>query len=470
MEKRKEEARKSWKGSGSDKIEKIWYELKDKFGATEFVGYNSEKTEAKVISIIKDGKEYKNPKKNDSVILLTNQTCFYAEAGGQVGDKGTIKTETGVFKVEDTQKFFGSLFVHIGILIEGEIAVNQDSILEVDKSRRANIKSNHSATHLLHAALREELGTHVAQRGSYVGPDRLRFDFSHSKQINESEINKINNRVNHFIKQNSKVTTRLMSPDKAIKEGAMALFGEKYGDEVRVISMGNNNDKIFSLELCGGTHVDTTNKIGEFSIINESSISSGVRRIEALRGDELKIYLKNKKISSLEKTTKQSKKLVEIVNLIKDLNGDTTKFEKFENEKQINEAQNYLNKLKAKNILSDKSKNIISSLSKENIIITNQILLGLPAKEIRNLIDQSTKNNKKSIILVASLENKKTSIGAGVSADLLDKYDAVQIVKKISSLLGSEGGGGRKDFAQSGGGETTLENIKSIFNKVTKEI
>ena len=254
-------------------------------------------------------KNIKIQKKNDSVILLTNQTCFYAEAGGQVGDKGTIKTETGVFKVEDTQKFFGSLFVHIGILIDGEIAVSQDSILEVDKSRRANIKSNHSATHLLHAALREELGTHVAQRGSYVGPDRLRFDFSHSKQINEIEINKINNRVNHFIEQNSKVTTRLMSPDKAIKEGAMALFGEKYGDEVRVISMGNNNDKIFSLELCGGTHVDTTNKIGEFSIINESSISSGVRRIEALRGDELKIYLKNKKISSLEKTTKQSKKI-----------------------------------------------------------------------------------------------------------------------------------------------------------------
>ena len=470
MEKRKEEARKSWKGSGSDKIEKIWYGLKDKFGATEFVGYNSEKTEAKIISIIKDGKEYKNPKKNDSVILLTNQTCFYAEAGGQVGDSGTIKTESGTFKVEDTQKFFGCLFVHIGVLTDGEIKISQDSILEVDKSRRANIKSNHSATHLLHSALREELGNHVAQRGSYVGPDRLRFDFSHSKQIKQTELNKINNRVNYFIKQDSKVTTRLMSPDKAIKKGAMALFGEKYGDEVRVISMGHDNAKIFSLELCGGTHVDTTSKIGEFSIINESSISSGVRRIEALRGDELKLFLKNKNTALQEKTQNNQKKLIEIVNLIKELNGDTKKFEKFENEKQINDAQNLLNKLRAKNILSDVNKNIINSTIKDNITITNQILFGLPAKEIRNLIDQNTKNNKNSIILVASLENKKTSIGVGVSEDLLDKYDAVQIVKKISSLLGSEGGGGRKDFAQSGGSETTLENIKNIFDKVIKEI
>ena len=404
------------------------------------------------------------------MILLTNQTCFYAEAGGQVGDKGTIKTETGIFKVEDTQKFFGSLFVHIGILIDGDIKVSQDSVLEVDKNRRANIKSNHSATHLLHAALREELGTHVAQRGSYVGPDRLRFDFSHSKQINEIELNKINKRVNHFIEQDSKVTTRLMSPDKAIKEGAMALFGEKYGDEVRVISMGKNKDKIFSLELCGGIHVDTTSKIGEFSIISESSISSGVRRIEALRGDELKTYLKNKNTASLEKTQNNKKKLEEIVNLIKNLNGDIVKFEKYKNEKQINDAQNYLNKLKVKNILSDKSKNIIHSITKDDIIITNQILLGLPSKEIRNLIDQKIKNNKNSIIFVATLESKKTSIAAGVSTDLLDKYDAVKIVKKISSLLGNEGGGGRKDFAQSGGGETKFENIKNIFDKVIKEI
>ena len=284
------------------------------------------------------------------------------------------------------------------------------------------------------------------------------------------ELSRINNRVNDFIKQDSKVTTRLMSPEKAIKEGAMALFGEKYGDEVRVISMGNDNNKIFSLELCGGTHVDTTSKIGEFSIINESSISSGVRRIEALRGDELKVYLKNKNIASLEKTENNQKKLQEIVNLIKDLNGDIAKFDKFRNEKQINDAQNYLNKLRAENILSNKDKNIINSITKDNILITNQIVLGLPAKEIRNLIDQKTKNNKNSIILVASLENKKTSIGAGVSTDLLEKYDAVKIVKKISSLLGSEGGGGRKDFAQSGGGETTLENIKNIFDRVIKEI
>ena len=307
MEKRKKEARKSWKGSGSDSIDKIWFDLKDRYGSTEFVGYNSEKTEAKVNSIVnQDGEEILKAKEKDKIKIITNQTCFYAESGGQVGDSGIIKTETGIVEVEDTQKFFGSLFIHIGFVKEGYIEKNQDSYLEINLERRKNIKSNHSATHLLHAALREELGNHVAQRGSYVGPDRLRFDFSHSKQINSEQQKKINSRVNHFINKNDKVVTRLMSPEKAIKEGAMALFGEKYGEEVRVVSMGKNNDKIFSLELCGGIHVENTGKIGQFSIINESSIASGVRRIEALRGDELKTYLENKNISQQENLKKNN--------------------------------------------------------------------------------------------------------------------------------------------------------------------
>ena len=471
MEKRKQEARKSWKGSGSDSIDKIWFDLKDRYGSTEFVGYSSEKTEAKVNSIVNlDGEETLKAKEKDKIKIITNQTCFYAESGGQVGDSGIIKTETGIVEVEDTQKFFGSLFIHIGFVKEGYIDKNQDSYLEINLERRENIKSNHSATHLLHAALREELGNHVAQRGSYVGPDRLRFDFSHSKQINSEQQKKINSRVNHFINKNDKVVTRLMSPEKAIKEGAMALFGEKYGEEVRVVSMGKDNDKIFSLELCGGTHVENTGKIGQFSIINESSIASGVRRIEALRGDELKTYLENKNLSKQENLKKNKLKFDEIINQIKKIKGDYKNFSEYQNEKQINDALNYLNKLRAKNILDDKNKNIITSNSKNGIEIINQILIGLSSKDIRGLVDQGTKTKDNTIIFIISLEDQKTSIGVGISQNLTDRYDAANFAKKISIYLGGKGGGGRKDFAQAGGGSTTLEKAKEALNKISKEI
>ncbi|MAV48599.1 MAG: alanine--tRNA ligase [Pelagibacteraceae bacterium] len=471
MEKRKKEARKSWKGSGSDSIDKIWFDLKDRYVSTEFVGYNSEKTEAKVNSIVnQDGEEILKAKEKDKIKIITNQTCFYAESGGQVGDSGIIKTETGIVEVEDTQKFFGSLFIHIGFVKEGYIEKNQDSYLEINLERRKNIKSNHSATHLLHAALREELGNHVAQRGSYVGPDRLRFDFSHSKQINSEQQKKINSRVNHFINKNDKVVTRLMSPEKAIKEGAMALFGEKYGEEVRVVSMGKNNDKIFSLELCGGIHVENTGKIGQFSIINESSIASGVRRIEALRGDELKTYLENKNISQQENLKKNKLKFEEIISQIKKLKGDYKNFSEYQNEKQINEAVNYLNKLRAKNVLDDKNKNIITSVSKNGIEIINQILIGLSSKDIRGLVDKGTKTKDNTIIFIISLEDQKTSIGVGISQNLTDRYDAANFAKKISIYLDGKGGGGRKDFAQAGGGPSTLEKVQESLNKISEEI
>ena len=471
MEKRKKEARKSWKGSGSDSIDKIWFDLKDRYVSTEFVGYNSEKTEAKVNSIVnQDGEEILKAKEKDKIKIITNQTCFYAESGGQVGDSGIIKTETGIVEVEDTQKFFGSLFIHIGFVKEGYIEKNQDSYLEINLERRKNIKSNHSATHLLHAALREELGNHVAQRGSYVGPDRLRFDFSHSKQINSEQQKKINSRVNHFINKNDKVVTRLMSPEKAIKEGAMALFGEKYGEEVRVVSMGKNNDKIFSLELCGGIHVENTGKIGQFSIINESSIASGVRRIEALRGDELKTYLENKNISQQENLKKNKLKFEEIISQIKKLKGDYKNFSKYQNEKQINEAVNYLNKLRAKNVLDDKNKNIITSVSKNGIEIINQILIGLSSKDIRGIVDKGTKTKDNTIIFIISLEDQKTSIGVGISQNLTDRYDAANFAKKISIYLDGKGGGGRKDFAQAGGGPSTLEKVQESLNKISEEI
>jgi len=469
MDQRKQEARKSWKGSGSKEVNKIWFELNDKLGSTEFLGYNSNKAEAKILSIVKEFREKNSIKIDEDGFVITNQTCFYAESGGQVGDSGKIVTSTGIFEVKDTQKFFGSLFVHIGKVTSGEIKINQDAELEINKNRKENIKANHSATHLLHAALREELGKHVAQKGSYVGPERLRFDFSHSKQINEKQLKIINDRVNFFIKQNDSVITKLMTPDKAIKLGAMALFGEKYGDEVRVVSMGHDKNNVYSIELCGGTHVMNTGEIGQFSVISESSIASGVRRIEALTGETLKKYnfQREKKLDNEKK--EQIKKLKDIVDQIKNLGGDHKRYEAYEDEKQISNALKYLEVLKSKNILSDKSKNIIREHKKNNINIVTQILKGFPVKEIRSLVDKE-KNGEKKIVLIFSLNENKTSISTGVSADLVDKYDAVNIVKNISSLLGSSGGGGRKDFAQSGAGEISLQDIDKAISKFIETI
>ena len=469
MDQRKQEARKSWKGSGSKEVNKIWFELNDKLGSTEFLGYNSNKAEAKILSIVKEFHEKNSIKIDQDGFIITNQTCFYAESGGQVGDSGKIVTSTGIFEVKDTQKFFGSLFVHIGKVTSGEIKINQDAELEINKNRKENIKANHSATHLLHAALREELGKHVAQKGSYVGPERLRFDFSHSKQINEKQLKIINDRVNFFIKQNDSVITKLMTPDKAIKLGAMALFGEKYGDEVRVVSMGHDKNNVYSIELCGGTHVMNTGEIGQFSVISESSIASGIRRIEALTGETLKKYnfQREKKLDNEKK--EQIKKLKDIVDQIKKLGGDHKRYEAYEDEKQISNALKYLEVLKSKNILSDKSKNIIREHKKNNINIVTQILKGFPVKEIRSLVDKE-KNGEKKIVLIFSLNENKTSISTGVSADLVDKYDAVNIVKNISSLLGSSGGGGRKDFAQSGAGEISLQDIDKAISKFIETI
>ncbi|MDA7564704.1 alanine--tRNA ligase [Pelagibacteraceae bacterium] len=469
MDQRKQEARKSWKGSGSKEVNKIWFELKEKVGSSEYVGYNSNITEAKVLSVIKNDVEINSIKENQNGIIITNQTCFYAESGGQVGDTGEIKTQSGIFVVNDTQKFFGSLFIHIGIVKTGTININQNAELKVDIKRKNNIKANHSATHLLHAALREELGKHVAQKGSYVGPERLRFDFSHSKSMDERQIKLINERVNFFINKNDRVTTKLMSPDKAIKLGAMALFGEKYGEEVRVVSMGVDNKQVFSLELCGGTHVTSTGEIGSFGIISQGSISSGVRRIEALTGSSLKEHLLKQKEENEYKKKDQIDKLKKIVEEIKKLNGDFKKYEVFRDDKQILIAHKYLNDLKIKNILSDKSKNITKLQKKNNINIFTQILKGYPVKEIRNLIDKE-KNGEKKIIFVFSIVDSKTSIAVGVSYDLVDQYDAANIVKNIVTSLGGKGGGGRKDFAQTGSEILTTDKIYKIVSEFIKTI
>ena len=465
MDLRKEEARKSWKGSGSKEISKIWFELKDKNGPTEFVGYNNEKAEGKIIEIIIKDKPVKELLENQEGIIITNQTCFYAEAGGQVGDKGLIKSHNSIFEVLDTQKYFGDFYLHFGKVKEGKIISNQTAVLIVDKEHRKNVKANHSATHLLHAALRETLGKHVAQKGSYVGPERLRFDFSHNKAIQKEEINKINLEVNEIIKQNENVSTRLMSPTKAIKEGAMALFGEKYGEEVRVVSMGRKKEKVYSLELCGGTHVNKTGEIGKFEIISEGSISSGVRRIEGLRGEELQNYIKQQK-SKDEKQSKDLKdKFDKIIETIKEQGGKADKFKNYLTDMDI--AEKYLSQIIKDNILKDKSKNIVNNFKKNNITFRLQKIIDLPGKELRSIVDE-TKKQKNLIIFLFGISKNKISIAVGVSDDLTEKFDASEYVKYLSKNLGGSGGGGRKDFAQAGG--TDVDKIDQVVKLLIEKI
>ena len=300
MKKSRELAKKNWKGSGDSSVSEIWFNLKEKIGPTEFLGYETNQAEGSVTAIIKDDKEIQQLKEGEEGQIILNQTPFYGESGGQVGDKGTITSGENEFEVTDVQKKIGNLFVHFGKVSKGTIKLKDNVELKINTERRQNIRAYHSATHLLHESLRRTLGTHVMQKGSLVAPDRLRFDFSHMKPITDEEMKKIDENVNKFVNSKTEVVTRLMTPEEGIEQGAMALFGEKYGDEVRVVFMGEEGNKYFSTELCGGTHVKNTGEVGKFKVVSQSSIAAGVRRVEALRDKQLEEYLKSKdKMSSL---------------------------------------------------------------------------------------------------------------------------------------------------------------------------
>ena len=300
MKKSRELAKKNWKGSGDSSVSEIWFNLKEKIGPTDFLGYETNQAEGSVTAIIKDDKEIQQLKEGEEGQIILNQTPFYGESGGQVGDKGTITSGENEFEVTDVQKKIGNLFVHFGKVSKGTIKLKDNVELKINTERRQNIRAYHSATHLLHESLRRTLGTHVMQKGSLVAPDRLRFDFSHMKPITDEEMKKIDENVNKFVNSKTEVVTRLMTPEEGIEQGAMALFGEKYGDEVRVVFMGEEGNKYFSTELCGGTHVKNTGEVGKFKVVSQSSIAAGVRRVEALRDKQLEEYLKSKdKMSSL---------------------------------------------------------------------------------------------------------------------------------------------------------------------------
>ena len=468
MEKSKTLARANWKGSGDKSVEEKWFKIREELNPTEFLGYEFDKAEGVVIKISKNGEFVNSANSGEEIEIISNQTPFYGESGGQVGDQGYIFNSDCKIKIHDTQKKMGDLFVHYGKIENGSISVGQNINLEIDKIKRKNSKANHSATHLLHESLRRTLGKHVMQKGSLVSPERLRFDFSHSKPIENQEIAKINKIVNDIVEGSSDVQTRIMTPKEAVSMGALALFGEKYGEEVRVVFMGKENNGFFSTELCGGTHVKNTKEVGKFKIVSQSSIASGVRRVEALRDKQLEQY---------ERTQKQKKSLKE-TNLKEEIELVKNELQNFkikpdykdnvdlsENLKNLNKQ---LNRIKIENIKKDKNKNIIKDKKVGSMVIREQILKDFPPKELRSIIDQGKKDIKSGVIISISIFEDKVGLAVGVSQDLTLKYDAVNLVKIGSEILGGKGGGGRKDFAQAGG--VNKDNIEEVFKVLAKKI
>ena len=463
MTKRKENAKKNWKGSGDTAIEHIWFKVREKLGSTDFLGYETDNSQGVVLTIIHNGKETDTLTENSEGIIITNQTPFYGESGGQIGDTGFLLGSNSRFEVTDTQKKLGDLHIHIGKLIKGSISKGDTLDLKINSERRSNIRAYHSATHLLHEALRRVLGKHVIQKGSFVGSDRLRFDFSHMKPVSTDEVNKIEKYVNTMVQSKSNVRTRLMTPKEAVENGALALFGEKYGDEVRVLSMGADKNTYFSTELCGGTHVRNTSEIGNFKIISQSAIAAGVRRVEALRASQLNNYLNSKKIDQQSKDEKLQENIEQIKNQIQSLGGE---FDKTEHD--LSKLKKHYEKLLINSILADKNKNLIKDEIVNKIKIRFQKVNDLPTKELRTIIDQGKKELKEGIVIAYAIQEQKLGIAIGITRELSKKISALDLVKIGSFILGGKGGGGRDDFAQAGGEK--IERIEESYKEILKKL
>ena len=467
MKQSRELAKKNWKGSGDSAIDDIWFAIRDKLGATEFLGYETDQAEGIIQSLLKNNEQVEKLKTGDEGMIILNQTPFYGESGGQVGDTGEIISSNFKFKVLDVQKKLGDLFVHYGKVISGEVKINESVELKIDIERRENIRAYHSATHLLHESLRRVLGTHVTQKGSLVEADRLRFDFSHMKPITPDEIDKIEKFVNSMVDNKSDVKTRLMTPKEAVDNGALALFGEKYGEEVRVLSMGDEKNRYFSTELCGGTHVRNTGDIGKFKIVSQASIAAGVRRVEALRDKQLEDYFKNKE-KLLDLSAQKNEEIIndlseKIVGL-----GGKPNIDKKNPTEIIKELTKQLDVLTVGSILQDKTKNIISDIEVKGIKVRLQKILGLPPKELRKLVDKGKKDLGEGIVIIFAIKDDKIGLAVGVTDKLIKKYNAVDFAKIGSETIGGKGGGGRPDFAQAGGIESSkideaLEKFKSLI-------
>ena len=463
MQESKDLAKKNWKGSGDAAVDEIWFDIKDKVGATEFLGYEKIQSEGVILKLIKNNKEVDSLKTGEKGMIVVNQTPFYGESGGQLGDIGKINSGNNSFTVNDVQKKLGNLFVHYGVMDGGSLKVGESVELKIDSARRENIKAYHSATHLLHESLRRTLGKHVMQKGSLVAPDRLRFDFSHMKPISNDEMLKIEEIANEIVNKKSDVITRIMTPEEGIEHGALALFGEKYGDEVRVVFMGDEGNKYFSTELCGGTHVKNTGDVGKLKVISQSSIAAGVRRIEALRDKQLEDFLKDKEKQS-NLSAQKDEKTIEM--LTKDITsfGGKPNLENKNPKDLIKDLTRQLEKLSIGKILNDKSKNIIKDETINNIKVRFQKISDLPPKELRGLVDNGKKEIGEGLIIIFANKDGKVGLAVGVTKKLTSKYDAVKFAKLGSEVIGGKGGGGRPDFAQAGG---VLENkIDEAFEKL----
>ncbi|MDE0799530.1 MAG: alanine--tRNA ligase [Rhodospirillaceae bacterium] len=444
MERQRDEARKAWSGSGDAATDKLWFDLRDQVGASDFLGYAAETAQGKIIALVSDDVPVQNISEGQEVALLANQTPFYGESGGQVGDTGLVVTSSGAaIEINDTQKKLDTLHVHMGRVKSGVVNLGDEATFSVDETRRAAIRGHHSATHLLHAALRRTLGDHVTQKGSLVSTDRLRFDISQPKPISSDEIATVEAIVNEQIRANKTVETKVMDPEGAIKAGAMALFGEKYGDEVRVVSMGtqeNSEDHQYSVELCGGTHVSRTGDIGLFKIVDESAVASGVRRIEAITGLSAETW-----VSDQQTLVGQTADVLKVAP--RDIPGRVSALldERRKLEKEISDLRKKLVTSGGGGATASDSKTIAG------VSFTGRVLEDVPAKDLKGLADEIKQGQGSGIVALLSVNEGKASLVVSVSDDLTDRIDAVALVRVGSAAVGGKGGGGRPDMAQAGG-------------------
>lgn len=454
MEKQREEARKNWAGSGDAGTEKVWFDVQEKVGATEFLGYNTLKADAQVTALVKDNQMI-NMVSGGEFYLVANQTPFYAEMGGQVGDTGLLQNQDTTIQVTDTKHKLDGISVHCCKLLKGSVKVGDTLTFQVQEERRKDICANHSVTHLAHKALREVLGEHVTQKGSLVTPDRMRFDISHHKQITAEELRQVENIVNQAIRKNYKVTTVLMTQEEAIKTGAMALFGEKYGDEVRVVSMGDENGT-FSRELCGGTHVSNTGEIGYFNIVSESAVAAGVRRIECVTGRGAEEYVQH-----------MEDKLHAVGQILKsDTNTLEERIKQLLEDKKKLEADIFNLKKAFANAKATDNQDKIETVN--GVKFVARTIPNVHPKELKAFIDEINKSLGSGIVVLGTDKDSKASIVVGVTPDLTNKYSAIDLVKLASQAVGGAGGGGRPDMAQAGG--PNANKLNDAYNAVKEAI
>jgi len=450
MNRQREKARAAWAGSGEAATEGVWFPLHEKLGATEFLGYETESAEGVVSAIVKDSNEVDSLKAGETGAIVLNQTPFYAESGGQVGDTGIMSGDGVRFRVTDTQKKAGDLFVHLGSVEQGTLKLGAALQLEVDHTRRSSIRAHHSATHLIHEALRQVLGDHIAQRGSLVAPDRLRFDFVHPKPISSEELARVEEIANEVVLENNEVTTRIMAVDEAREAGARALFGEKYGDEVRVVSMGKSARELgrnalgWSVELCGGTHVRRTGDIGLISVTSESAVASGVRRIEALTGRHARKHANETMALAKSAAAELRSSLDDMPARIAALMDERKKLER-----ELSDARK---KLAMGGGTSSGNGSAAGVREIGDVKLMARAVEGIEMKDLKSLADDGKKQLGSGVVAIVGVtEDGKAGVVVGVTPDLTSRYNAVDLVRVASAALGGKGGGGRPDMAQAGG-------------------